>query len=162
MPRRQVPPRRDVRGAAPRFGDDLARDEQPELDPDAGKPDALAARLRARRHVVIPRQLPPLHPPPIVHDRERRVGRVGLEPDARRAGVERVGDDLGQDRLFERAGVGVAQVFEQMLEVDAGFAHGEFCRTRDPRTKVPRRRGRLVRGDDKSDLRWRLSSNASL
>ncbi len=127
--RRQVPPRRDVRRAAPRFGHDLARDEQPELDADAGEANPLAARLRARRHVVIPRQIPSLHPAPIVDDRERRVGGARLEADACRARVERVGDDLGEDRLFERAGVGVAEVFEQVLEVDAGFAHGGFYRT---------------------------------
>ena len=104
------------------------RDEQPELDSDAGKSNALPARLRARRNVVIPRQVPPLHPSPIVHDRQRGVGGVGLEADACRAGVERVGDNFGEDRLLERAGVGVAEIFEEVLEVDAGFAHGAFLR----------------------------------
>ena len=98
-------------------------DEQPELDADAGEPDPLAARLRARRDVVIARQLPALHPAPVVHDGQRRVGGLVEQADARRAGVERVGDDLGEDRLLERAGVRVPEVFEQVLEVDAGFAH---------------------------------------
>ena len=48
----KMPPRGDVRGAAPGFGDDFARHEQPELDAHAGKSDSLAARLGARRHVV--------------------------------------------------------------------------------------------------------------
>ena len=38
-------------------------------------------------------------------------------------GIERVGDHLGDDGFFERAGVGVAKVFEEMLEVDARLAH---------------------------------------
>ena len=141
MPRRQVPRGRDVRGAAPRFGDHLARHQQPELDPDAGEADTLAARLRARRHVVISRQLPPLHPAPVVHHRERRLGGVGDDADAGGAGVERVGDDLGEDRLLERAAVSVSQVFEQVLEVDARFAHSALL-LRLPRAASPREQSR--------------------
>jgi hypothetical protein len=123
VPRRQVPRRRDVRLAAARFGQDFVGDEQPELDTDAGKADALAARLGAGRHVVVPSQVASLHPPPVVHHRKRGVGGARVEADARRAGVERVGGDLGQNRFFERAGVGVPEVFEQVLEVNARFAH---------------------------------------
>ena len=126
MTRCQMPPRGDVRGAAPGFGDHLARYEQPELDPDTRESDSLPARLGARRHVVVPRQVLPLHPPPIVHDRQRRVSRVGDKADARRAGVERVRHGFGQDRLFKRAGVRIPQVFEEVLEVDAGFAHASI------------------------------------
>jgi len=32
--------------------------------------------------------------------------------------------ELGEDRLLDRSGVRVPQIFEKMLEVDAGFAHG--------------------------------------
>jgi len=71
----------------------------------------------------LPRQIPSLHPAPIVDDRERRVGRVGEKADARRAGVERVRHGFGKDRLFEGAGVRVAQVFEEMLQVNSGLAH---------------------------------------
>ena len=70
--RRQVPRGRDVRRAAPRLGHDLARDQQAQLDADAGKADALAARLRAGRDVVVTRQVAPLHPAPVVDDRQRR------------------------------------------------------------------------------------------
>ena len=118
-----MPPRGDVRGAAPGFGDHFARHEQPELDAHAGKPDPFAPRLGARRHVVIPRQLPSLHAAAVVHDRQRRFGRVGEEADAGRSGVERVRDDFGEDRLLEGSGVRVPQIFEEVLEVDAGFAH---------------------------------------
>ncbi len=91
--------------------------------PTPANPIPSPARLGARRDVVVPRQLPSLHAAPVVHDRQRRVSRVGEKPDARRTGVERVRDDFGEDRLLERAGVRVPQIFEQMLEVDAGFAH---------------------------------------
>ena len=40
-----------------------------------------------------------------------------------RAAIERVGHDLGQDGLFERPGVGVPEIFEQVLKIDARFPH---------------------------------------
>jgi hypothetical protein len=102
---------------APRrvFRDDLARQQQAELDTNAGKADSLASRFAARRNVVIPRQLAPLHPAPVVDDREHPVGRIGPQADECRARVERVGDHFGQDGVFERASVRVTQIFEQML-----------------------------------------------
>jgi hypothetical protein len=45
----------------------------------------------------------------------------------RGTGVERVRDDLGQNG-FERAGVGIPEVFEQVLEVDARLATSGFYR----------------------------------
>jgi hypothetical protein len=71
---------------------------------------------------VIPRQLPALHAAPIVHDRQRRVSWVGEKADARRAGVERVRHGFGENCLFKGTGVRIPQIFEQVLEVDSGFA----------------------------------------
>ena len=45
MPRREVPPGCNVRRAPTSFGNDLARHEQSQLDPDAGKADALTLDL---------------------------------------------------------------------------------------------------------------------
>lgn len=123
MTRRQMPPRGHVRSAAPGFGDHLARHEQPELDANPRESDSLPACLGARGNVVIPRQLPSLHTAPIVHDRQRRISRVGEKADARRAGVERVRYGFGENCLFKGAGVRVPQIFEQVLEVDSGLAH---------------------------------------
>ena len=44
-------------------------------------------------------------------------------PFARRLRGRLVGDDFGEDGLFERAAVGVAEVFEQVLKVNARLAH---------------------------------------
>src|SRR5260370_40436240 len=38
-------------------------------------------------------------------------------------GVERVRNDLADDRLLEGARVGVPQILEEVEQVDAGFAH---------------------------------------
>jgi len=56
--------------------------------------------------------------------------------DARGTGVERVGDGFGEDPFLECAYVCVPKVFEQMLEVDAGFAHiGILSRRRNLRLR---------------------------
>jgi hypothetical protein len=68
-------------------------------------------------------QVAAAHPGAVVHDGKGRCGRVGRERYGTGAGVERVGDDLGEDRLLEAAGVGVADVLEQVQEIDAGLAH---------------------------------------
>ena len=112
-----------MRRPAPRLGRDVLAHEEPELDAHAGESDPLAARLRARRDVVIPGQLASSHAGAIVDDGERPVCGRRAELDARRARVERVGDDLGQDRLLERTGIGVAKVLEEMQQVDTGLAH---------------------------------------
>ena len=100
-----------------------SRDQQPELDAHTGESDSLPPRFCARRHVVVPRQLLSLHAAPIVHDRQRRVGRIGQQLDARRTGVERIGDDFGENRLLGLAGICVPQVLKKVLEIDSGFAH---------------------------------------
>ena len=116
--------------AAPGFGDHLARHQEPELDADAGKSDPLAALLRARRDVVIPGELLPLNPAAIGHDGQCGFGRARQQPDQGRARIERIGDDFGENLLLERAGVGVAQIFEEVLEVDAGLARGAILSLR--------------------------------
>jgi hypothetical protein len=125
MARRQVPARRDVRLPAAALGDNLLAHEEPELDADAGKADAVAARLRARRHVVIACQLAPSHARAVVDGSEGGADGVSHQTDAARAGVECVGDDLGEDRLRERAGVGIAEILEEVDEVDASLTHRE-------------------------------------
>jgi len=72
---------------------------------------------------VVPRQLLSLHAAPIVHDRQRRVSRVGENADAGRAGVERVRHGFSEDRLFKGASVRVPQIFEEMLQVNSCLAH---------------------------------------
>ena len=121
-----MPACRNVRGATPGFGYHLARHEQSELDADASESDSVPACLCARGHVVVPRQLPSLHATPVVHDRQRRVSRVGEKADVRCKRVERVRHGFSEDRLFQGAGVRVPQVFEEVLEVDAGFAHASI------------------------------------
>jgi hypothetical protein len=98
----------------------------------AGKPDPLAALLGARRNVVISSQLSPLHPATVIDDGQRRRAGIGQQPDARRAGVERIGDDLSENGLLERAGVGVTKVFEEMLKVDPRFTHGNILSGDEP------------------------------
>src|SRR5207249_1687717 len=73
--------------------------------------------------VVIARELTAPHPHPVVHDGERRGGRIGCDRDSRGARVERVRHDLGEDGLLGGAGVGVAEILEQVQEVDARLAH---------------------------------------
>src|SRR5262245_37056985 len=86
MARRQVPPRGNVGLPAATFRDDLLAYQEPELDPDAGETDAVAACLGARRHIVIARELAPSHARAVVDGGERRRSRVGREMDAARAG----------------------------------------------------------------------------
>jgi hypothetical protein len=85
MVRCQMPARRDVRLPAAALGDDLLAHEEPELDADAGEADAVAARLRARGHVVIARQLATSHARAVVDGREGRGRGVGREMDVARA-----------------------------------------------------------------------------
>jgi hypothetical protein len=96
------------------------------------KPDPLAALLGARRNVVISSQLSPLHHATVIDDGQRRRAGIGQQPDARRAGVERIGDDLSGNGLLERAGVGVTKVFEEMLKVDPRFTHGNILSGDEP------------------------------
>jgi hypothetical protein len=75
---------------------------------------------------VIPRQLSPLHPATVVDDGQRCRGCIGQQLDARRTGVERIGDDLRENSLLERPGVGITKVFQEMLKVDSRFTHGDI------------------------------------
>ena len=124
--------------SASRFRDDLARHEQTELDANAGESDSLSSRLRARRDIVVAGELAPLHAAAIVQDRERRVRPIREQADVHGPGIERVGDDFSEDRLLERARIGVPQVFEQMLEVDPSFTHaGILARGSRARSALP-------------------------
>jgi hypothetical protein len=109
--------------ATPRFGDDFLRDQQSQLDPDAGKSDPFSTFLGARRHVVVARQFAPLHAAAIVNDGQRGVGGIGEQPDVRCTGIERVRDHFRENGFLERTCIGVAQIFEKMLQVDPGLAH---------------------------------------
>ena len=129
LPRRlvtrgQVPAGRHVALAAPRLGQHLLAEQQPELDAHAGEADALAARLGAGGDVMVAGEVTPLHAGAVVHDREGGPRRVREDAHQARPRVEGVGDDLGEDGLLERAGIGVAQVFQQVVQVDAGLTHG--------------------------------------
>ena len=123
VPRREAPAGRHVHGGASCLGENGLRDEQAELDPDPGEADALPARLGARRQVVVAREVAPAHPAPVVDEHHGARGRVREDAHVRRSRVERVRDDLGQDRLLDRVGISVAEVFEQVLQVDARLAH---------------------------------------
>ena len=68
-------------------------------------------------------QLAPPHAVPVVHDGQRGRRGVGGDSDRRGARIERVGDDLGEDRLLGGPGVGVAQVLQEVEEVDPSLAH---------------------------------------
>jgi hypothetical protein len=107
----------------PRFGNDLARHEKTQFDPDTGESDAFAAPFRACRNVVVACQLSALHASAIVDDRQCRIACVGQEANAGRTGVKRIRDHLSEDRFFEGPGVGIPQVFEEVLEVDTCFTH---------------------------------------
>ena len=124
MPGRESPRRGNVGLAPPGFGHHLLAREQAELDADAREADAAASGFGARAEVVIAAQLAATHAAAVIHDVERGRAGIGDEPDYCRSGIEGVGDDLGEDGLLERARVCIAQVFEEVEQVDAGFAHG--------------------------------------
>lgn len=89
---------------------------------------------------MIPGQFPALHATAVVVDNgDGRRRRIRQQANSGSAGVERVGDDLCENRFFERTAVGVPKVFEQMLEVDARFAHVRML----PRAAHPPENGSL-------------------
>jgi hypothetical protein len=108
---------------APRLGDHLIADQQSQLDADAGEPDAAPACLGRGGDVVVARQLRLLHPGAVIDHRQGRGFGRGGETDGAGAGVQRIGDDLGDDGLLEGARVCIAQVLQQMQQVDARLAH---------------------------------------
>jgi hypothetical protein len=79
----------------------------------------------ARRDVVIARQLAALHAGPVVDGDESSSARVRFERYYGGAGIERVRHHFRKDCLLKRRRIGVAQVFEQMLQIDASFTHWE-------------------------------------
>ena len=123
LARGEVPAGGHVDAPAARLGEHGLRHQQAELDPHAGEADALAAGLGAGREIVVAGQLAPAHAAAVVHHHDRLLRGVGEDVDARRARVERVRHDLREDRLLDGVRVGVAQVLEQVLEVDARLAH---------------------------------------
>ena len=102
-----------------------------------GKGDALAALLRARRDVVVLGEFAALHAAPVIDNGQRAIGLVRQEVDARGTRVERIGDDLGKDRLFERTGIGVSQILEQVLDIDSGFTHARILQASWPTMPRP-------------------------
>ena len=125
MPRREPPRRGHVRLAPPGLGHDLLAREEAELDADAREADAAPPDLGARSEVVITTQLAATHTAAVIHDVERGCGGIGGQADLRGPGIEGVRDDLGEDGLLERARVRIAQVLEEVEQVNAGFAHGQ-------------------------------------
>ena len=137
----ETPGRRTVNDAPAGLGHDLLRDQEPELDPDPGEADALAARPGRGRDVVVPGELAPPHAVSVVDHGKRGSSRVGREADLGGAGVERVRHDLGEDRLLDRPGIRVPEVFEKMQEVDSRLAHRWVEPTASPRSRRSRRPG---------------------
>src|SRR3989442_12356119 len=109
--------------AATRLGDDLRADQECDLDAGAGESDAGAASLGAGSDVVVPRELTPLHAVTVVHDRQRGRGRVRSNRDGRGAGVQGVGDDLGENGLLGGPGIGITEVLEKVEQIDPRLAH---------------------------------------
>src|SRR6266545_2954989 len=126
MPGREPPRRGHVRLASPGFGHDLHAGEEAELDADAREADAAPPDLGARAEIVIAAQLPATHAPAVVHDIEPGRAGVAGQADFGRSGIEGIRDDLGQDSFLERTRVCVAQVLEEVEQVNAGFAHGKL------------------------------------
>jgi len=140
VPGREPPRRGHVRLPPPDFGHDLHAGEEAELDADAREADATSPDLGARPEVVITAQLAATHAAAVIDDVERGRARICGQADRGGPGIERVRDDLGQDGLLERARVRVAQVLEEVEQVNAGFAHGQetlrpkarVCYSKDP------------------------------
>jgi len=140
MMRGQVPPRGHVRAAAPSFGEHFFAYQQPEFDADSGKPNALPTHFRAGGDVVILPHLFPLHAGAVVGDGQCGLCRVCGHRDPVGPGIQRIGDDFGQDGFFEARWVGIPQVFQQMFKIDAGLAHvllheSALCGERDCRRR---------------------------
>jgi len=104
------------------LGHHVGADEQRDLDTNTSEADAGAADLRARRDVVVARQLTPAHADPVVHDGESGGRRIRRDCDGRGAGIEGVGDDLGEDGLLGGRRISVAQILEQVEQIDPRLA----------------------------------------
>ena len=118
-----MPTRRHVRGAPPGFREHLFTDQQPQFDTDTGESNALPAHFGAGGDVVVLPHCLSLHAGSIVRDGERPLYGISRHRDPAGPGVQRIGDDLGEDGLFEAPGVRISQVIQQMFEVNARLAH---------------------------------------
>jgi len=76
-----MPSRGHVCAAAPGFREHFFAYQESELDAHAGKPDALAAHLRAGGNVVILPHRLPLHAGPVVRDGQRGLRGVSRHRD---------------------------------------------------------------------------------
>jgi len=87
---------------------------------------------------MVPGEVAAAHAAAVVQNGERALSRVGGERQDRRARVDGIGDHLGQDRLLGGARIGVAEVFEEVQEIDARFAHGPIYAVSTPMSKSSR------------------------
>ena len=124
--RGQMPLCRYVRRRTARFGDHILARQQCQLHAHTGKADALSARLAAGRKIVVLAQLRARHARSIVSNSEARGRGIGIDADQACACIERVGEYLREDGFLKRAGIGVAQILQQVQQVYAGFGHAIF------------------------------------
>lgn len=108
---------------ATRLGEDICADQQAELDADAGESDSVAARLYGGRDVVEPPQLGAAHACPVICQGKCRAGGIRQQRDDGGSGVERIRHHLREHRFLQRARVRVREIFEEVQQVDARFAH---------------------------------------
>lgn len=118
-----MPPRRDVRAAPPGFREDLFAYEKPQFDAYTGKSNALPAYFGAGGDVVIPPHGLSLHALSIIRDGERSLCGIRRHCDPAGPGVQRIGDDFGEDGFFEGRWIRIPQVFQQMFKINARFTH---------------------------------------
>ncbi len=107
-----MPPRRDVRAAAPGFREHLFAYQQPKFDAYTGKPNALPAHFGAGGDVVIPPHGLSLHTRSIIRDGERSLCGISRHHDSGGARVQRIGDDFGEDGFFKGRWIRIPQVFQ--------------------------------------------------
>jgi len=67
-----------------------------------------------------------LHPWPIIDYGQRTLGGITAEWNRRSARVQGIGHDLGKDRFFDRSRVSVPEIFKEMQQIYASFAHRWF------------------------------------
>ena len=72
-----MPGTRNMSFAPTGFGEHILTDQKPQLDADAGKADALAAGLGARRDVVKTRLIAALHAATVVGDGQSAWDGIG-------------------------------------------------------------------------------------
>src|SRR5262245_5731115 len=108
------------------FGQYLRADYQAELDDDTGETDARAPRFDGRGDVVVTRQLAALHSGSVVECRQCALDWIRCKNNFRRARVEGVGNDLGENGFFDRPRIGIPEIFEEMLQIDACFTHSKI------------------------------------